>query len=214
MGTATSNNAALTVYNTGLPCGSGYGTSRYDGSYKAECSLRSKRHYYALKKIFPMDYLAGELDNDLEIEGYWLDSCEESAWQLLEEIFADTTQLLIADWERVYDVSPDPTATLSERRDAILAAIRSTGATSIDDFENIASGYGYTITITEGLGNLFVVASTSPPATQLPGRLFTGTERWVWYVEVSGATTTPDETFENAIREQMPAHTRVEFSYV
>lgn len=211
MGTSNSNNATLTVYDTGLPCGSGYGTSRYDGSYKAECSLRSKRHYYALKKIFPIKYLEGELDNDLDIEGYWLDECEESGWQLNDEMFADTTQLLLSSWERLYGIDIDGTETLAERRNAVVAERRATGGLSIDYYESVASGLGYSITIVEGLGNLFVVADTSPPATTLPNPLYDTTERWTWTVHVAGVSSAAD--LEKLFKEIAPAHTRVEFSY-
>lgn len=195
----------------GLPLGSGYGTSRYAGSYKAESSGISKRHYYALKKIFPLKYLEGELDNDLEIEGYWLDSCEESAWQLLEEFFANTTNRLISTWESLYSIDTDDTATLDERRDTVVAARRATGGLTIEYFEDIADGLGYSISISEGIGNLFKVGFSIPPATPIPAKLYDISERYTWTVTVSGVSSADD--LETLFIKLAPAHTKVSFVY-
>lgn len=213
MATVNSNNATLSVYTEGLTCGSGYGTYKYAGTYKGECGLE-KRHYYALKKIFPITYLSGDLDDDLEIEGYYLDRCEESGWELNDEMFPETTNKLISQWEELYDIDVDPTDTIEERRNAVLAAHRSTGGLSVSYFEDLASDLGYSITIEEDFDYRFIVASTSPPATKIPAQLYdeTSSWAWTWRVNVSGVTSAPK--LEEKFYELAPAHTKLEFQYV
>lgn len=96
--------------------------------------------------LFDMDF-GGQYDADKAIEATHLDAALAYADYLLLEMFPDsaTVEGLLANFERVYDIVPSSTATLAQRRQAALAAIRAKGGLTKSHFETMAQGLGYTI---------------------------------------------------------------------
>ncbi|MEM1299393.1 MAG: putative phage tail protein [Pseudomonadota bacterium] len=78
--------------------------------------------------------------------------CDTRALQLLDEADPRTCAETLKDWERVLGL-PDDCApanqTFVERRDAVIALLRSTGGMSIAFFTALATDRGYEIEITE-----------------------------------------------------------------
>lgn len=120
------------------------------------------------------------LDENLYIFGKHLDAAEDSANLLLEEAFADETDTLLEDFERVFNLSR-ANKTVTERRNSILSAMRARGNLDKNYFEDLGNTLGdgeYTVSIAEGSDNIgFIVhtysENTTPrgPGTVLPGRL-------------------------------------------
>jgi len=166
--------------------------------------------------------MAGDLDDDLETEGYYLDSCyfdaggkrpnaPQTPAGLHAEFFADSADRLLSSYERVYSLPS--TGSAATRRLAIQTAMRSIpGQLNVPYFLSLGTSLGYTITISEGSGLLFVVADTSPPATQLPAPLFSPDVFWTWTVNISTVTSAPD--LESLFKRLAPAHTLPVFNYV
>ena len=193
-----------------------YGAGAYgSGGYKGlSITQVDQLHYYALKQIFPIRNLAGSLDDDLTIEGRYLDQVYGpptsigQAQLLMNEFFADTTTQCIADYERNYNLPS--TGSVAVRQARIIAAKRARGSMGISYFIGLATALGYTAAITEG-ASLFIVATTSPPATKLPAQLFNPYAVWTWTVTITGVTSAPDlETLFNKLR---PAWTLVQYVY-
>lgn len=78
--------------------------------------------------------------------------CDERALQLLDEADPRTCAETLEDWERVLGL-PDDCApanqTFTERRDAVIALLRSTGGATIAFFTALAADRGYVVEITE-----------------------------------------------------------------
>ena len=168
-----------------------------------------------------MPQMEGVLNEDLDIEGFYLDNCYYAAGGkspadatnapkgLHAEMFVDTAQLLLGDYERIYNLAS--TGSVAERRVRIQTAIVAKGGMSVEYFTALALTLGYTITVTEGSDLLFYVGTASPPATELPGSLYDETATWIWMVAVSGAYSAPE--LEKLFQRLRPAHTLVTFSY-
>jgi uncharacterized protein YmfQ (DUF2313 family) len=54
-----------------------------------------------------------------------------------------TADELLPDHERLFELVPDPAATLEDRRAAALAKWRSTGGTTAEYYESVAADFGY-----------------------------------------------------------------------
>lgn len=217
--TILSDPGYLFVYDSDTECTGLYGAGKYAVSVYKACGaggdIIEELHYNALRKIFPAPQIAGNLDDDLHIEGRFLDYAYFRAGYrdngLLQQIFPNLGTELYDDWERLYGIKGNSDEDTTTRQNAILAAIRSRGALDTGYFEDLATTLGYTITITEGSALIFRVGDSTPPATQLPSALFDTTAMWTWYVEVSGVSSADDleETFERL----KPAWTQVVFTY-
>ena len=140
-----------------------------NGSYSRGC--------YELNE-FPQ--VMNVLDANLYIIGKYLDEAEDSADDLLIELFPDTTTLLMENFEKTFNLSSE--GTTAERRNRIVSAHRQTGGLSKAYFEDIGNTLGtgkYTVSIAEGTDSIpFIVHTrsrfTSPrgPGTTLPGKLY------------------------------------------
>ena len=171
-------------------------------------------HFEVLKKLFPVKDMTGELDNDLAIEGKYLDQVDSTAGQLSLEFFPDTANVLLSDWERTFDTTA---TSLSSRRAAVVAAervlVNKDGRLNPSYYIGLADGAGYDSTVREGPG-MFIVANTSPPATLLPGALWNAEALWIWTMDSTGSTNANDRTnFMNLITERVPAFTQVNFQF-
>jgi uncharacterized protein YmfQ (DUF2313 family) len=117
------------------------------------------------------------------ILGKNLDTCEELAATLLNELWPNTTINLLEYFEKTFGLRVNSAGDINERRNRIIAAHRQRGGISLKYFEDLANKMGertiepYTVVITEGVGYKFIIHSRSPssspagPATLLPGRL-------------------------------------------
>ena len=172
-----------------IPTDGTYGSGNYGGGlYKFEANT-DKRHYYALKKIWPLKVLDGDpvYEADTTIEGSYLDQAYDQGGALLREVFPDTAEQCMGDWERVYGLSA--VGDLPTRQEAAKAQAQARGGLSRAYFIGIASAMGYSgCQILEGATLQFIVSSTSPPATQLPAAVFSPDYAYRWYMRVPGAT--------------------------
>ncbi len=105
-------------------------------------------HKDVLKLLFPIE-LGGVFDEDITLEGQHMDTAQTNADTLLTEIFADTTNALITDWERVYGIIPPDGATLAQRQAAVVQKLRLRGSLTRQYYVDLAAAVGYTITIEE-----------------------------------------------------------------
>lgn len=163
-----------------------------------------------------MFYLGENEELDRHIEAAAINRADTAADALLEEIFADTATDL-ASWERVYDITPESTATEAQRRQEIIAVVRATGGLSRSYFENLAKGLGYTIG---------AAGSTDPHVRLLEGEYppfragvsVAGDAVWdqtsgasTYTVVVSGTSITTDTALQRLFNRLAPAH--IEFTY-
>lgn len=101
-----------------------------------------------LRLLFPVE-LGGDHDADLALDAKHLDIAQASAETLLTEMFPDTTNQLLADWERVLGITPDADGPLQYRRDRVVQKIREKGGLSIPYFLRVAESLGYVVEIVE-----------------------------------------------------------------
>jgi uncharacterized protein YmfQ (DUF2313 family) len=202
-------------------CGLGYGTSRYAINKYKVCygAEATKLHYYALKKLFPMPQMEGVLNDDLDIEGFYLDNAyyagggrspadtDNYPKGLHAEFFSDTTMSLVNDWLRVYGLTV--TGSVADKRLAIAAAQNAKGGVSKAYYTAVALALGYTITITEGTSLLFLIG-----VTQLPHALYEPSVQWTWNISTTSLSATQDAYLEELFTRLAPAHTVVSFTYI
>lgn len=188
-----------------------YGTGDYGGQpYKSEY-VADKLHYYVLKKLWPIKSLDGDTvyEAEAEIDGSNLDAAYLQGQALLDEVFPDSSTVLIDDWERVLGLD-NKTLSPSARQTAAKAQMAARGGLSRAYFIALAEGMGYSgAQILEGSSLQFVIDSSSPPATQLPAAVFSPAVTWTWYLRIPGATGTGGDALRKC-DELRPAHTVVE----
>ena len=163
----------------------------------------------------------------LEAWAIELSRVDNTANELLEDIYPNTTTSLLPDWERVTGM-PNFCLTLGntivERRQDVLAILTSRGGQSPQYFIDVAAKLGYTITITEFLFDPFRVG-ISAVGDALNGE----SGVYVWQVNSQlntvqffrvGFSGTGDalaswsnDRLECIINKFKPAHTLVLFSY-
>jgi uncharacterized protein YmfQ (DUF2313 family) len=180
-------------------------------------------HANTLKLLFPLE-LTGVFDNDIALEGSALDAAETSAASLLEEMFADKTFLLLADWERVCGLIPAAGDTVQSRRDAVIRKLRELGDLSRQYYIDLAASMGWTITIDELQPFMCGWGQCGVDYTYIEE------VRFIWRVNVSGYSVYSFRTgtssagehltwwqtntkLESIINELKPAHTYVIFNY-
>jgi len=61
-------------------------------------------------------------------------------------------EVFLADWERLYQITPPDGATVAQRQAIVLARINATGGLSIGYFENLLTSMGYEVVIDEPRG--------------------------------------------------------------
>jgi uncharacterized protein YmfQ (DUF2313 family) len=162
-------------------------------------------HEKVIRQLFPIE-LGGDFDDDVEIEGKHLDDLQTNAEELHKEMFPDTTDVCIGDWERFLDITPPESATLQERRDAVIAKLREEGGLSEDYFINLADGLGYTITITGYTGKPFVFG-----LSRCNAKLGSQGSCWTWKVTTAGPG--PIQELEDKLNDLKPADSEIIFVY-
>lgn len=105
-------------------------------------------HNDLLRQLFPFQ-LGSVFEADLSIEGARLDAVENAAVRLFIEMYADTADTALPDWERICGIIPASDATRSERVNEVLFRLRSLGRLDRQYFIDIAATIGFEITITE-----------------------------------------------------------------
>lgn len=180
------------------------------------------QHKDILKLLFPVE-IEGVFDDDLAIEGKHLDSAQVDAEKLLSDIFPDTASSSIADWERLYEIVPDPDSTLQARRSEVVRKFKERLGLSRQFYINLAQLYGWTITIDEFWPFMCGWNQTGE-------MLYAENAKWCWRVNVSRTpiyrfrvgesfagerlTWWPANTaLEALITDLKPAHTAVVFNY-
>ncbi len=171
------------------------------------------------------DSNASRISAELFAEGRALDRGLLSAGTVEEAITPFNATDLLADWERVCGLTPAPTDTYKQRRDAVLAKLRETGGLSIPYFIDVAARLGYTITITE------FSAFYCDWSILDVDCVYQDSVRWCWQVNVKGSNviaqyfaasesasgeallTFSDPVIEAVFEDLKPAHTFVTFNY-
>jgi uncharacterized protein YmfQ (DUF2313 family) len=161
-------------------------------------------HEDVLKALFPLE-LEGDFDTGLGIEGLHLDGAQASAGTLLDEMFPDTADELLADWERIVGVTPDDGDPIAARRDRVVAKLQARGGLSRPYFEGIAGSLGYEIGIT-------AYGPTICGMARCGDMLSNASARYLWKVEVTNASGR-DPFLEDLFLRLKPAWTDMEFSY-
>lgn len=119
---------------------------------------------------------------ELTAEANMMDDVSASAERVLASASPFYSSMTLSDWERVYDITPREGATQQERRENILVKMAATGGLSIPYFQGLAASLGYSITITEP-------RAFQAGVNRCRDRLFVDGMRWVWQVNVTGAST-------------------------
>ena len=176
-------------------------------------------HYNALKKIWPVNNIVGEFENDLHIDGDHLDNVYYQAADLHTDIFPDTCSStgLLPDYERVFGIQTT-SGTVTQRRAAVITAMqaytRKTGRLNPSYFVNLGAQLGYTVSIIEGSDLCFRcgTAISTPPGTPLPHAVFEAQALWTWaiYANVPAAD---QARWVAMIEASKPAFTKVEYIY-
>ncbi len=141
-------------------------------------SIPNEDNYFPIgchAQLYDLSMAMNVLDENLYIFGKHMDIMEENGELFNEEIFPDETDTLLEEYESVYNLSRAGLTT-DERRNQIISAMRARGGLSKDYFETVGNAMGsgeYTVSIAEGSDAIgFMVHTSSPPATQLPGQLY------------------------------------------
>lgn len=101
-----------------------------------------------LKSLVPVE-IGGDFDKETEAIAAALERTDAVVNGLLDEIFPDTANLALEDWERVYGIVPEANEATTSRRNRVIGMIRARGGLSRQYFIGLAAALGFTITITE-----------------------------------------------------------------
>jgi len=183
--------------------------------------IMTARHEYAMRKLSPLVSLKDDpifIDN-FEVQGKHLDDCEDSGYELLDELFPSTATLLLSLYETAYNLKQQTGDTTTIRRNRILAAMRARGGLTKEYFEDLGNSLGdgdYTVSISQGSGDIgFLIHTSSPPATKLPAMLRDGpfdVSPYMITVTVTGTAAAPD--LEKLYERLKPAWTKWEYTYI
>jgi uncharacterized protein YmfQ (DUF2313 family) len=135
---------------------------------------RQLKHEDALKSLTPLP-LGKDHDVALAVKGKHLDEAMALIDQLLDEMFPDTANELISDWEDLYAIVPNQDDPLPLRRDRVKAAINKTGLLGKPQLIALAKALGHEITIE----NYFPFVAGHAVAGD---ELLTEDAVWVWTV--------------------------------
>jgi uncharacterized protein YmfQ (DUF2313 family) len=160
-------------------------------------------HKDALEQLDPLN-LGGLSPAELYAVGKGLDELTSDINVTLREFFADTCEDTIDMWEARYGIRPSADASIADRRSALVSRRRQRGGCSKAYYVKLATGLGYTISITPHADGMRL------PAT-LPATMYDAGEICRWTITVFGVASAPDlEELFNKIKR---AHTTVEFIY-
>lgn len=136
-------------------------------------------------------------------------SALQGALTQLEEVegamFPESAGRYIADWERVYQITPPPGATQEQRVQAVLAAMGDLGGQSIPYFIRLASLFGVRVDIDTFRVPVVGLLNTGDP-------LYAGDWAFTWRVN-SPLENYTSPNMEARLKERRPANTDVVFGY-
>ncbi len=162
-------------------------------------------HRDALQLLFAIP-LNGISDADFYSIGSALDAAEARLDTLKADMFEDTVSAeSIGRFEKVYGLQTDTGMSLSERRNRLVARRQQRGGCHEGFYVSLASGRGYTITISPHVG-------TARFTFQLPATLYDGGSLWSWTVTVHGVAG-PATDLETLLNDIKRAHTEITFVY-
>lgn len=73
----------------------------------------------------------------------FLSRYDKRAEDLIRNWDPRTAEELLADWERLYQITPDPGSTIEDRRELVLARVRALGGSTAAYYEAVAADFGY-----------------------------------------------------------------------
>jgi uncharacterized protein YmfQ (DUF2313 family) len=160
--------------------------------------------------------LGDDFDRVLWIDAVSLDRADEIVAGAADEVLPDTALKLLADWERLYNIVPPATATVTSRRSAVEAAKAATGGLSKSYFESLASALGYTIG-TVGTKHLRIVDGQHLPFRVAYSQIeidriwdqTSGADAYTW--KVLGSSVESDSELQALFKRLKPAATTVIF---
>ena len=201
-----------------MPDQNPYGDKWYFGSDGYKGGDATQFHYFALRKSFPVRNMAGRFNNDLTIEGRYLDNNWFSGILLEHEVFPDQANVLLPDFERVFDTTA--AGSLLTRQENIVAheqdLANKIGKLNPSVYLELAATYGITdATVKEHWIDQFVVSDTEAIASHFPHAVWDQGHPWSWEID---ATTNVDAltkgAFEAQIVKRAPGFSFVSFNYV
>jgi uncharacterized protein YmfQ (DUF2313 family) len=140
-------------------------------------------HADLLKLLLPplaYDKSGIALSAEILAEGVRLDAFESFAEALLVETDPRTTEILLADWERVYGLPgacSGAGTTIEERRAYLMAKVAETGGLTKSYFLNLAAALGYVDTTITTFRPIGCESSCEGPVVDEPWR-------FVWFVNL------------------------------
>lgn len=120
-------------------------------------------------------------------------------------IFPETAGVFIADWERIYALTPAPGAAQDDRVQAVIAAMGDLGGQSIPYFIRLASLFGITVTIDSFRVPVVGQLNAGDP-------IYAGDWPFTWRVN-SPLSASINYVMESRITERRPGNTDVVFGY-
>lgn len=109
-------------------------------------------HKNVLAKLYPpVSYnINGErFLAQCEVDGNMFDRLQKSAVDILNVIDPETSNTMLADWERICGIKTDFSKTYQERVKRVIVRLNAIGGLSIPYFKRIAESIGYQIEIKE-----------------------------------------------------------------
>lgn len=135
-------------------------------------------HSEVLRLLLPLD-LGETARRDLEREGAQLDRVVARDMDLLREMFADVAVETLADWERVYGLTPSAAAPVQLRQQLVVNKMREIGDIKAPHLVAVAATLGYTVTIEH-------LAPFMAGCNRCGDAIYSDTIWWQWKVSVSG----------------------------
>ena len=165
-------------------------------------------HYEALKKLFPVPELAGVLDDDLSLEGKYLDAADSTAATLLSEFYPDTADSTVQQQFFSMTDSTDLAGCLY----TFGLLKQKTGLLNPEFFIDLCGRYSLDATVHEGMEDMFILA-VSPNASHLPHAVYDTPHKWTWSIDTTGTIdSTQKQILQAKIIERAPAWTAVSFT--
>lgn len=162
-------------------------------------------HQDALQLLFAIP-LDGMSDADFYAIGNALDSAETRMDSLLADMFEDTVSAeSVGRFETAYGLHTDSGMSLTERRNRLVARRQQRGGCHETYYVSLASGRGYTISISPHAGMARFIF-------QLPAKLYDTGQLWSWTVTVHGEVG-PASELESLLNDIKRAHTEITFDY-
>lgn len=104
-------------------------------------------HKHILKKLFPLSFEDDLFDAEMALQGDLLDATERKIKELLVELFPNSADATIDEWESRLNVKSNSGDSLTVRQNRVAAKFSETGSLTEAYFILVAEKMGFTITI-------------------------------------------------------------------